>query len=447
MRKPITIIPDGVLTAQGLLEQTAVVVDDTRIVELSDASRHHDVAVGDVVRLPGRILLPGLVNAHSHAFQRAIRGRTHWRAAGRSDFWSWRSSMYAVANGLSPEGIEAVSRLAFLEMALSGVTAVGEFHYLHRQADGTPYDDPDELAHRVIAAARDVGLRICLLRVAYGRGGINVTLGPEQQRFRTDDPGEALAAAHRIASTGDPLVSAGIAPHSIRAVPTPWLPELASWTGVVHAHVSEQPAENQAALEATGRSPLALFADAGLVTDRFSAVHLTHPLSGDLDIMSDAGAHIVACPTTELDLGDGFLAVDALPLPVCVGSDSQATIDLLAEARALELHARALTGRRNVMGASDDRHSVARRVIDAASGQGARALGLADGGIAPGMPADLIAISLDRPEAAGVPPLEAIAFSAGPSWVSDVWVAGERIVKAGAHAKRDAIVRAALPYL
>lgn len=435
--------PEWVWTEEGPRTGMSVRLVPDGIVEVAARERH---PVGEA--LPGRLLLPGFVNAHSHAFQRAFRGQVQWKSSDADDFWSWRDRMYAVASSLPPEGVQAVSRLAFLEMAEAGFTAVGEFHYLHRQPDGTPYADPDELAARVIAAAREVGLRIALLRVVYGAGGIGVPLQPHQERFRTDSPEEALAAVARLASTGDPLVSAGLAPHSVRAVPHAWLPELAAYDGVVHAHVSEQPGEVEACRAATGRTPLELLDGAGLVGPRFTAVHLTHPTDGELARMRSSGARIAVCPTTELDLGDGFLPLAARDgIGLCLGTDSQARIDGFAEARALELHARGLAGRRVVMANAGDRHGLAERLLHALTTEGSRALGIAGGPVRTGGPADLVAVDLDRPAADGMPPLEAAVFAASPDWVTDVWVAGRRVVSGGRHPARDDVRRAALPWM
>lgn len=441
--KPIALHPEWVWTEEGPCSGKSVLLHPSGIVEVAERERHpHGEA------LPRTLLLPGFVNAHSHAFQRAFRGHVQWKATAEDDFWTWRDRMYAAANGLPPEGVEAVSRLAFLEMAEAGFTAVGEFHYLHHAPDGARYADPDELARRVIAAARDVGLRIALLRVVYGAGGIGRPLGPTQRRFATRDPADALAAVERLSRIDDPHVTVGLAPHSVRAVPHAWLPELASFGGVVHAHVSEQPGEVADCLAATGRTPLEVFDAAGLVGSRFTAVHLTHPTDAELDRMRASGARIAVCPTTELDLGDGFLPLAARDgIGLCVGTDSQARIDGFAEARALELHARGLARRRCVMAPPGSRHGLAERLLHALTTEGARALGIAGGPVRTGAPADLVAIDLDRPGADGVPPLEATVFNGAPDWVRDVWVGGRRIIQGGLHPRRDAIRRAAAPWL
>lgn len=439
----IALKPDRVWTPAGLLADHVVQIESGKIVGVVPAERHSDARA-----LPGRLMIPGLVNAHSHAFQRAFRGRVQWRASGHDDFWSWRDRMYRVANRLDPDGVEAVSALAFLEMAEAGITRVGEFHYLQHAPDGARYADPDELARRVIAAARRVGLRITLLRVAYARAGVGAPLRDDQRRFGDRHPDDVLAALDRLGTSPPEGVTVGLAPHSVRAVDADWLRALSAWRGPVHAHVSEQQAENQACHAEHGRSPTAVLADAGLVSDRFTAVHLTWPLPGDVHLLAAAGARVCVCPSTELDLGDGFLPLDARErLPMCVGSDSQAVIDPLGEARALELHARGLAGRRNVLAVAGEPHALALRLLACASVEGDRALGGEGRGLAIGAPADFVLLDLRRPAAEGVPPLEAAAFVSTPEWVEEVWVGGRPIVSGGRHPARDAVIAAARPYL
>ena len=433
---------DWVWTGSALLQHAQVVIADGRITAVRPAADHRADEM-----LSGKLLLPGLVNAHSHAFQRAFRGHVQHRASAADDFWSWREAMYGVATTLSPEGIEAVSRLAFVEMIEAGITAVGEFHYLQYAPDGSRYADPDELARRVIRAATDVGLRIALLRVAYAAGDIGKPLGEAQLRFGDRSPDEVMAAIERLRNHPDERVSVGLAPHSVRAVPIEWLTEFRHHDGVIHSHVAEQPREVAACRAAYGKSPLQVLDDAGLVGPSFCAVHLTCPEPGDVDLIAERKARVCACPSTEMDLGDGFLPLSARGLSLCIGSDSQAVIEPLAEARALEMHARALAGRRNVMVDGLDRHALAERLLRIASSQGAAAIGLAEHAISVGAHADLVAIDLHRPEAVGVPPLEAAALVATPAWISEVWIAGNQNVKGGRHPDRDAIITKAMPFL
>ncbi|HKP47781.1 MAG TPA: formimidoylglutamate deiminase, partial [Pyrinomonadaceae bacterium] len=263
------------------------------------------------IELRHRALLPGLVNAHSHAFQRVIRGRTEYRTSDKDSFWTWREMMYSAAERLSPEDIYDASRMAFLEMALSGITAVGEFHYLHGSEDGAKYDDANLLSKQVIRAAQDVGLRIVLLRVAYTRAGFEVDANPRQRRF-IEGPDTYLRNVEALTEfcADQPMVSVGAAPHSVRAVPLNYLKEIGEFAAArqlpVHMHVAEQPAEVSACVEEYGRSPVALLSTEGLLTERFTAVHAIHVSPKAVGMLARANAIVCACPTTERNLGDGI---------------------------------------------------------------------------------------------------------------------------------------------
>lgn len=435
--------PEWCWTDRGLVRDRAIEMRGDRIAAIVDGARHPEVGTA-----LGRLALPGLVNAHSHAFQRAFRGHVQWKPSGRDDFWSWRDRMYAVASSLDPDGVEAISALCFLEMALSGITQVGEFHYLHHAPDGSRYDDPDELAQRVIAAATLVGIRICLLRTVYLRSGPGKPLQSAQIRFGDRDADDALAAIERLSSRPRPLVTVGLAPHSVRAVDLASLRQLASFRGPIHAHVSEQPAENETCIAENGMSPLATMAAAGLLHDRFVAVHLTWPMPGDIDLLTAAGASICVCPSTELDLGDGLLPLDARQRArLCLGTDSHAAIDLLSEARTLELHARALALRRNVLAPDDAFDGLSERLLRAATAEGGRALGAPGGALAAGAPADIVILDLRKVAACGVPPLQAAAFVANADWTDEVWVAGRPVVQGGRHPQESQILAAAQRHL
>ncbi|MGH9958016.1 MAG: amidohydrolase family protein, partial [Pyrinomonadaceae bacterium] len=257
----------------------------------------------DPIHLRNRALLPGLVNAHSHAFQRVIRGRTEYRTKNVKDsFWTWREMMYYAANRLSPEDIYDASRMAFLEMALSGITAVGEFHYLHNQPDGTLYDDPNLLAHEVVHAAWDVGLRIALLRVAYARSGYETNPNPQQNRFIEADPEAYLSHLVQLRSAFADVKErawVGIAPHSVRAVPLHYLKEVIKFGNEqdlpIHMHVVEQPAEVSACIEEYGRSPVALLETEGLLSERFTGVHLIHITPKAAQMLANTRAMVCAC--------------------------------------------------------------------------------------------------------------------------------------------------------
>lgn len=362
-------LPDLLYTG-GRFESGLVLVSDGagRITHLT-RNLEGLAAQARIVRLTGRALLPGLVNAHSHAFQRVIRGRTERRSAAHDSFWTWREMMYAAATRLSPDDLYDASRMAFLEMAASGICAVGEFHYLHHTPEGTRYADENELAKQVVRAARDVGLRIALLRVAYARAGWNTPPNARQSRFIERDvqaflrqteklkdelarqeSNSAGARGEREAAYGDGIARGawvGVAPHSVRAVPLDYLRELNSFAVKhalpVHMHVAEQPAEITACMEEHGRTPVRLLAEEGLLGARFTAVHAVHITPEEARLLAGARAQVCACPTTERNLGDGIIPADLLlgaGVRVSLGTDSHTQIDLLEDARELEYHLR-----------------------------------------------------------------------------------------------------------
>ena len=268
----------------------------------------------EVVRLPNQALLPGLVNAHSHTFQRLIRGRSENRGANGDDFWTWRNTMYAAALALSPDDLFDVARMTFLEMALAGITAVGEFHYIHRTPEGEPYPDPNLLSKTVIAAARSVGLRICLLRVAYARAGFELPPNPGQIRFyETTEEYLANVAAllESVAEARDRTVSVGVAPHSIRAVTLDALKVVSAFADArqlpMHMHMAEQTAEIAACEMEHGLPPVRLLAKHGLLRDRLTLVHAIHTTAEEVAALAAAKANICSCPTTERNLGDGII--------------------------------------------------------------------------------------------------------------------------------------------
>ncbi|MGZ3446710.1 MAG: formimidoylglutamate deiminase [Myxococcaceae bacterium] len=401
--------------------------------------------------LAGKLLLPGLVNAHSHAFQRLLRGRTQAPAPGRpqDDFWTWRETMYRAAAVLDPEGVAVASRQCFLEMALAGITTVGEFHYLHHTPDGRPYDDPLELALRVVSAARDVGLRIHLLRVGYARSGFGAAPEPRQRRFYDPDPDKFLASVSALEQRfrPDPLVTVGAAPHSVRAVPRPWLEAVArARPGTVHMHVAEQPREVESCLAEHGRRPVELLDEIGLLDARFTAVHAVHLAPHEIPLLGRSS--ICACPLTERDLGDGILPADGLATAgatLCIGTDGQSEIDPLGELRALEGDLRLQRGRRLVLPPTGEGlDALARTLLEVGTRGGGRSLGLDVGRLAPGWPADLCAVDLTHSALAGAPEdglLAAVVFSAPAAAVTDTWVQGQRVVQDGHHPHAEAAAR------
>lgn len=386
----------------------------------------------------GGLVLPGLANAHSHAFHRALRGRTQGGTGGRGSFWTWREQMYDVAGRLDPDTYLDLARATYAEMTLAGVTTVGEFHYLHHAPGGARYDDPNALGHALVQAARDAGLRVTLLDACYLSGGVGEPLRGVARRFgdgdvqRWADRVEALRTGY--ADAADVLV--GAAAHSVRAVPADQLAGVAAWArrhhAPLHAHVSEQPRENQACLAAYGRTPTALLHEHDLLGPRTTAVHATHLRDADIGLLGASGTVVCLCPTTERDLADGVGPAGRLQAagsPLTLGSDSHAVIDLFEEARAVELDERLATGQRG--------HWSAAALLEAATRAGHASLGWADVGIlAAGAAADLVAVRLDSVRTAGgaaSDAVERVVFAATAADVTDVVVAGRRVVAGGEH--------------
>lgn len=433
-------LPDLIYVNGRFQSDLALVCDESgKILEIGKRD--------DGIRLKNRALLPGMVNAHSHAFQRIIRGRTEHRSHHTTDsFWTWREQMYAAANRLGPEEIYKASRLAFLEMALTGITAVGEFHYIHHAPDGSTYDDPNLLPREVIRAAHDVGIRIALLRVAYGRSGFGLEANSQQIRFIEQSPDTFLQHFEQLLDAPElksDMAWAGVAPHSVRAVPLDYLKTIVGFANErglpVHMHVAEQPAEVSACIQEYGRSPVALLDTEGLLSKRFTAVHAIHVTPKAIASMARAGAIVCACPTTERNLGDGVVPVDAYfdaGVRVSLGSDSQIQIDLLEDARELEYHLRLQKTARNVLAPVDDdsSSSLARRLFECATINGAESIGFDGGKLEVGAPADFFTVDLNDPsiaECAVEDLLANIVFSLSRTAIRDVVVGGKQIVKHG----------------
>ncbi|KRC65133.1 N-formimino-L-glutamate deiminase [Aeromicrobium sp. Root236] len=325
--------------------------------------------------------VPAFANCHSHVFHRALRGRV----TGADSFWSWRDQMYALAAVLDPDLLFDLARATYAEMHAAGIRSVGEFHYLHHQPDGRAYDDPNAMGEALIAAAREAGLRIALLDTCYLAAGFGLSTGsrsrdPEGVQRRFSD-GDADAWASRVGDlarkhAGEDDVVIGAAIHSVRAVPRAQLATVADAfpDAPLHVHVSEQPAENEECLAATGLTPVALLADAGAWTPRTTAVHATHLTPDDVATLGDAGAYVCFCPTTEAELADGIgpsVALREAGARLTLGSDSNTVIDMFAEARSVEMHQRLASGVRGAWSAE--------QLWRAASSTGHESLGFAGG--------------------------------------------------------------------
>jgi formiminoglutamate deiminase len=388
----------------------------------------------DAERLPG-LTLPGMANGHSHAFHRALRGRTH-RSGGT--FWTWREDMYAVAAALTPDSYRALARAAFAEMAMAGITTVGEFHYLHHGPGGTRYADPNAMGEAVVAAAEDAGVRITLLDTCYLTGGFGRPLEGPQLRFGDGDADAWAERADALRAGAGARIGAAI--HSVRAVPADQLPTVAGWTAgreaPLHVHLSEQRAENDDCRAAHGRTPTQLLADAGALGPRTTAVHATHLTDADVALLGGSRTTVCLCPTTERDLADGIGPARALAdagAALCVGSDSNAVVDLIEEARGVELDERLATQRRGHWPAAD--------LLRAATADGAAALGWHDAGrLEVGALADFVTVGLESVRLAGARAetlLESVLFAATAADVRDVVVGGRRVVRDGRHVSLD----------
>ena len=363
------------------------------------------------------IVLPALATAHSHAFQRALRGHTQRPGPdANDDFWSWRVAMYRLADSLTPESIHATARVAYRELFRAGVRTVGEFHYVHHQPGGAPYADRTVLAEAVIQAARDEGLRVALLRTIYHRAGSGRPPEGAQTRFSDASLDDALADVDTLRSryAGASDVRIGLAPHSVRAVPPAWLSPIAAYAELhrlpLHMHVAEQPGEIDACLAETGRRPVELLADHGVLGERFVAVHATHLAPHESTLLGVAKAQVCLCPTTERDLGDGLPDLSALRsagVRLSTGIDSHVITHPIEELRALELAERLRTGKRSTLRPKEG--TPAEELWRIGSHAGAVAVGFEDAG-------STIAIDRAAPELALVPEeflLDAIVYSGG----------------------------------
>ena len=379
----------------------------------------------------GGAVLPGFADAHSHAFHRALRGRTH---AGGGTFWTWRDAMYSLAARLDPDNYLALARAVYAEMALAGITTVGEFHYVHHGPGGQPYSDRNAMGHALQQAARDAGIRLTLLDTCYLEGGLDATghLPLDELQLRFSDKSVDSWASRAGDIDAPPGTVNGAAIHSVRAVARDDLAlvAVASADRPLHVHLSEQPAENRSALVYYGRTPTELLDQSGALTPRTTVVHATHLAAGDIEVLGGARVTACFCPTTEQDLADGIGPARALAdagVRLSLGSDQNAVVDLIGEARALESGERLASLRRG--------RFLPDELLAAATAHGS--LGWADAGaIAPGMRADLVCVRLDTVRTAGVDPAQ-ILLAATAADIDSVWVDGTPVVSGGAHRLGD----------
>lgn len=424
-----------------------------RIARFSDAPDN----LAHARKLPNRAILPGLINCHSHSFQRVIRGRTeHRTTADRDTFWTWREAMYHAANRLSPDDIYRVARMAFLEMITSGITTVGEFHYLHNAPNGSRYNNPNLLGLNIMRAADEIGLRVALLRTAYVRAGWQKTANPGQSRFITADPETFLKDTEELCgeisrSFKPGFAWSGIASHSVRAVPVDYLIEITKYAHEkklpLHVHVAEQPAEINECLAEHGLRPVELLNKCNVLDSSFTGIHAIYITEEEMKYLGNAKAHVCACPTSERNLGDGAVPADRLGqagVNICFGSDSNVQIDLLEDARSLEYHLRMNRLERAVLAVSSDREALAKSLFSGITEVGAAALKAPGGSLEVGRPADFFIVDLSDLSIAGAGHeslLNNIVFSLERTAVRDVFVNGQAVIQDGRHALGEIVIR------
>ena len=401
-------------------------------------------------RLVGPVI-PPLVDAHSHAFQRAMAGLAERRAAGEDDFWSWRDRMYRVALRITPGQLRAVAAQLYVELLRGGYTQVCEFHYLQHDVDGSRYADPMTLGWALADAAEEAGIGLTLLPVLYERAGFaQRALRDDQRRFATS-PADVIALYRAAHGSGRRRVNAGVAIHSLRAAQAQSIRELRSLArgieGAIHIHVAEQTAEVDDCVAATGARPIEWLAREGLLDARWQLVHATHALPGEIDAVAASGAGIVICPTTEANLGDGVCDLPrwlATGVPIAVGSDSQVTRSWIEELRWLDYGQRLALRRRNVAALAGAQPATAARLFEAALAASAPSAGPSKWGLQNGARADFLVLDAQDPGLLGVPLshlLDALVFSSPGDAIRDVAVGGEFVIRDRRHAAQDAIAQ------
>jgi formimidoylglutamate deiminase len=424
-----------------------------RVLLAAGSDGHWSAVSPDTPAPPGAEVLvapvmPSLVDAHSHAFQRAFVGLAERRDGAHDDFWSWRDRMYGVALRITPSQLRAVAAHLYAELLAGGYTQVCEFHYLQHAPDGNPYADPAEMAWALADAAADAGIGLTLLPTLYERSGFSAAgLRDDQRRFHAG-AAEVLAlqaSVRSVRSAGRPLLDCGAAIHSLRAARPESLRDLAErCDGPLHIHVAEQQAEVRDCLASTGRRPIEWLLRHAAMDARWQLVHATHSVPTEVDGVAACGAGVVLCPGTEANLGDGtpdlpgWLAAD---VPLSLGSDSQVTRCWPEELRWLEYAQRLVRQQRNVAAAPGQQPSTAARLFDRLRAGGAQAAGLARWGLMPGARADLLLLRPQDPALLGLPPghlLDGLVFAAPEQpfqrvMVAGRWVASDRQALAAGH--------------
>jgi formimidoylglutamate deiminase len=408
--------------------------------------------VGNAIETVPGYVVPGMPNGHSHAFQRGMAGDAEYRLSARDSFWTWRQAMYALANRVTADELEVIARQLFIEMLKSGYTSVAEFHYLHHTPGGSPHAGSNEIWDAVTRAAAGAGIGLTFLPTLYQTSDFGAQpLRPDQARFAFETEPFLRAVEARIGAeraSAAPTLRTGVAFHSLRAVPLENLHEAVRGLQSIdasmplHIHVAEQVKEVEACLAHTGKRPIELLLDAGVLDERWCLVHATHATPAELKGIAAARAAVCVSISTEANLGDGFF--DAARFlsaggRLCVGSDSQATVCPAEELRWMEYQARLRKKRRGVLADKAEPH-VGTRLWREAARTGARALGQPAGVIAPGHRADWIVLESHHPSMAGATQetaLDHLIFAGGNAAIRDVMVAGKWAVKGRRHAQEE----------
>ncbi len=398
--------------------------------------------------LPGPVL-PSLVDAHSHAFQRAFVGLSERRASASDDFWSWRERMYQVALRITPSQMQAVAAQLYLELLRGGYTQVCEFHYLHHAPSGQRYPDPAQMCWSLADAAQRTGMGLTLLPVLYQRAGFERPALQDDQRRFASTPALVMELARAAHSSGRRHLDAGIAIHSLRAASLPGIQDLVRQVGEedlpIHLHIAEQTGEVDDCIKATGQRPIQYLCDTLAPDARWQLVHATHASASEIDAVARCGAGIVICPATEANLGDGLTDLAgwlAAGVPMAIGSDSHVVRNWPEELRWLEYGQRLLHRRRNVAAAPGVQDATAARLFDAALTAGARAGGKSQWGLVRGARADALVLDTRSAGQLGVPSshrLDAWVFAGTEPAMREVLVAGEQVLRDGRHRDQDAI--------
>jgi formimidoylglutamate deiminase len=430
--------PDYVYTPQGLQPDMIISISgDGLIVSLTPREETNIgaqfIAPADVSVLPGIALLPGFVNTHSHVFQRGLRGHTHRPLSTQDTFWTWRTAMYAEAQRLNPDLLYEGALSTYREMLAAGYTSVGEFHYVHHQPGGQPYANPNVMSEAVIQAGHDAGIRVVLLMTAYAQSGFNQPPEEGQRRYCDASVDAYLGRVEALRVTGVPI---GVAPHSVRAVPESWFRAIIDYSRIhqlpLHVHADEQRAEIEQCQAAHGCTPIELLERFGALGAKTTIVHATHATTTEIALLAQRGCTVCVCPTTEGDLGDGiapYAELLAAHIPLAIGSDSNARLDPIEELRWAEYSARMRYQRRRVLVAGE-LASPGPLLLEYGTRCGAAALGLETGVIAPGMPADFVAVDLNHPSLAGWNAedfLNVVLFGSSSSVIKQTWVQGKKV--------------------